>query len=401
MKKFLIAFIICFLAIFTTFIVTNYKIDYTVITNNVIAFSNKITGNSIPEYSDEVKVNRLQIKNATYNFDKLDDNQKKMYSAIAYGVKDLKNVVEMDNYSSGDVNLISEDAKAVMTAFFADHPEVFYLDLTYKLSVSKGILYDKIKIELSYSVKNKQDLEKNLEEVDKVIDSYIYNLENKTDFEKELYLHDNVARNVKYYSDITEIENVPAIYHTIYGAFMNKQAVCDGFAKTMQILLDRCNIENIFITGIINETPHAWNMVRLDSKWYHLDLTSDKYIKESDGTTKTVAHAYFNVTDKFILKSHVIDNQELNPVAVSNTDNYYIKTNSYIDYIQNFDYRIKEIVQAQANNNSLEFSTDFNDVPTKLLSVLYDINFNGYKNNSGTVKMKYFNEENTYIVQKQ
>jgi len=401
MKRFLIVFLMCFIAIFTTFIATNYKINSEIITDNINTFSNKIVGKSDPVYSDELKVNRLQIKNATYNYNRLNDYQKKMYAAIAYGVKDLKSIVNVDNYSYGDVDLISADAKIVMTAFFADHPEVFYLDLSYKLSVSKGLMYDRIEIELSYSVENKQDLEQKIQKIEAVIDSYTNNLASKSDFEKELYLHDHVATDVKYYTEITEIADVPEVYHTIYGAFIEKQAVCDGFAKTMQILLDRCDIENIFVTGMIDETPHAWNMIRLDYEWYHLDLTSDKYVKEADGSTKSVAHTYFNVTDEEILKSHVIDDQDLNPSAKSTNFNYYIKTNSNINSTQNFDERVKEIIQSQSSSNSLEFSCEINDVPTKLLAVLYEINFNGYKNNNGTVKMKYYNENNTYIVQKQ
>jgi len=401
MKKFLIVFLTCFIAIFATFILTSYNLKIDIIVDNISTFSSKLIGKSIPQYSDDIKVNRLQMKNATYNFNKLSDNQKKMYSAIAYEVQKLNNIVNLDNYSSGDIEAISQDAKVVMTAFFADHPEVFYLKLTYKLSLSKSFVYDRIQIELDYSVKNKQDLEEKLQLVEKSMDSYTNNLDGKNDFEKELYMHDSIAKDVKYYNEITDITDVPEVYHTIYGVFVEKQAVCDGFAKSMQILLDKYDIENIFVTGMINEVPHAWNMVKFDNEWYHLDLTSNKYVKEVDGTTKTVVHTYFNVIDTFILKSHTIDNKELNPIANSTTYNYYVKTNSYINSTQNFDSRIKEILQLQKNNNSLEFSADISDVPTKLLNILYDLNFNGYKSNSTTVKMKYYNEFNTYIVQKQ
>jgi len=401
MKKFLVVFLTCLIAIFATFIFTSYNINIGTVADDIGKFSNKIIGKSVPIYSDELKVNRLQMKNATYNFNMLTENQKKMYSAVAYQVRDLKSVVSIDNYSSGDIDAISEDAKQVMKAFFSDHPEVFYLQLTYKLSVSKSLIYDRIQIDLEYSIKNKQELEEKLQNIENVIISYTNNFDGKSDFEKELYVHNSIAKNVKYYNDITEIENVPEVYHTIYGVFIEKQAVCDGFAKAMQIILDKNDIENIFITGMINEVPHAWNMVKLDSEWYHLDLTSDKYVKQEDGNTKTVVHTYFNVTDKTILKSHTIDNKELNPNANSTIYNYYVKTNSFINSTQNFESRIKEIVQSQSDNNSLEFSADINDVPTKLLNVLYDINFNNYKTNSTTVKMKYYNEFNTYTVEKQ
>lgn len=400
MKKLLIVFMICFVAIFVTFLITSHKLDLTTLTDEINIIFSKIVGKSNEQYSDELKVNRLQMKNATYNFNKLDENQKVMYSGIAVAVKNLDTIADIDNYASDDIDKISNDAKVVITAFFADHPEVFYLNLTYKIYVSKSLLNDRIRIELSYSVQDKSDLEVKLQQIETSMESYTNSLANKTDFEKELYIHDSLAKNVKYYNEITDINNVPEQYHTIYGSFVEKKAVCDGFAKAMQILLDKVNIENIFITGNIDETPHAWNMIKLDYEWYHLDVTSDKYIKEDDGTTKTVVHTYFNVTDDVILKSHSIDSQEKNPVAKSTEYNFYNKTNSYISSVQDFDARIKEIVNSQINNNSLEFSSDVIDVPTKLLKVLYDINFNGYKDNGTNVKMKYYNEYNTYIIQK-
>ncbi len=401
MKKVFIVFIICLIAIFSTFLITSNRIDLSAITDNLNVISSKFIGNSTPEYSQDFIVNRLQMRNATYNFNKLNDTQKIMYSVIANAVKNLNLTADMDNYASDNMDKISEDAKVVMTAFFADHPEVFYLNLTYKLYVSKSLIHDKIKIELSYSVKDENELELKLNQIESVMESYIGGLAGKSDFDKELYIHDNIAKDVKYYNEITNIEDVPEKYHTIYGTFIEKQAVCDGFAKAMQILLDKVNIENIFITGNIDETPHAWNMVKFDLEWYHLDLTSDKYVKEDDGTTKVVVHTYFNVTDEVILKSHVIDNKEQNPVAKSTDFNFYIKTNSFISSVQDFNTRIREIVSAQANNNSLEFSTDISDVPNKLLNVLYELNFNGYRNNGTSVKMKYYNEYNTYIVKKQ
>lgn len=401
MKKILAVFIVCVIAVTSTYIATNYNVDFSSIAVDIGTFSSQFAGSSNPMYSNTVKVNKLQPKEASYNFNRLNDNQKTMYSAIAYAVKDLKNIVNLDNYASNNIDQISEDAKIVMSAFFADHPEVFYLNLTYKLSLSKSIVYDKIRIDITYSVKSKSELDEQLNKIEQVMNTYINSLSNKSDFDNELELHDAVAKDVKYYNEVTNVSDVPEEYHTIYGTFIKKQAVCDGFAKSMQLLLDRVNIENIFVTGVIDKVPHAWNMVKFGNDWYHLDLTSDKYIKESDGSTKTVVHTYFNVTDEMIMKSHTIDSKELNPVASATTYNYYIKTNNYIYSTQNFESRVKEVVAAQSNSNSLEFASDVSDVPTKLLNILYDINFNGYKDGGKNVKMKYYNEYNTYIVQKQ
>jgi len=401
MKKVLIVFILCIIAITTTYVLTSYNVSFESLAVDINGFASRLAGKNEIEYSNDIKVNRLQLKDATVNYNKLNENQKKIYSGIALSVRDLNEAALLDNYTDGNLELISEDVKVAMSAFFADHPEVFYLNLTYKISLSKSILNERIRIDLTYNINNKNELETKLIEVESVINSYITNLQGNNDFEKELYLHDKVALDVKYYSDTTDISQVPEVYHTIYGTFVEKQAVCDGFAKAMQILLDRINIDTMFVTGMIGSVPHAWNLVKIDDQWYHLDLTSDKYVKEEDGTTKTVVHTYFNVTDEAILRSHIIDNKELIPVANVTINNYYIKTNSYIYTTDNFDNKIKTLVEAQKGRNALEFASNVIDVPTKLLNVLYDINFNGYRNGGANVKMKYYNEFDTYIVQKQ
>lgn len=401
MKKVLIVFILCIIAITTTYVLTSYNVSFESLAVDINGFASRLTGKNEVQYSNDIKVNRLQLKDATVNYNRLNENQKKIYSGIVLSVKDLNEVVILDNYTSENLELISEDVKVAMSAFFADHPEVFYLNLTYRISLSKSILNERIRIDLSYNVDNKNELETKLIEVENVVNAYISNLKGNNDFEKELYLHDKVALDVKYYSDTTDISQVPEVYHTIYGTFVEKQAVCDGFAKAMQILLDRIDIDTMFVTGMIGSVPHAWNLVKIDDEWYHLDLTSDKYVKEDNGTTKTVVHTYFNVTDASILRSHTIDNKELNPVANATKNNYYIKTNSYIYTTDNFDNKIKALVEAQKDKNALEFASNVIDVPTKLLNVLYDINFNGYRNGGASVKMKYYNEFDTYIVQKQ
>lgn len=398
MKKVFIVFIICVLVISSTFFFTRYEFDLPAMLESVQEFASGIFNGTPATYDNTVKVNRLQMSDATYNYNKLSDFQKQMYSSIAHSVKGLKSNAYLQNTDSKTLDEVSEDAKVVMSAFFADHPEVFYLKLTYKVSLIKSVFSNSAKIELSYSINNFGELEDTLKKIETEIDLYVENLSSKTSFEKELILHDKLATSVKYYMDKENIDEVPDEYHSIYGTFIEKKAVCDGFSKAMQLLLDKVGIENIFITGKIGDVAHAWNMVKLDSNWYHLDLTSNKYIKETDGSTKYVVHTYFNVTDDFILKSHTIDNKSANPVANNKAYNYYIKTNCHISSTQDFDNRIKEIIKLQSASSSLEFSADMFDVPTKLLKVLYSVNFNGYKDSGNSVKMKYYSEQNTYIV---
>lgn len=86
-----------------------------------------------------------------------------------------------------------------------------------------------------------------------------------TDYDKILAAHEYLRSHVTY----TEGEEY--LLHTAYGALVNKEAVCEGYAKAYKLLLNEMGIP---CEVVINE-DHAWNEVLLDGNWYVVDVTSD------------------------------------------------------------------------------------------------------------------------------
>ena len=79
------------------------------------------------------------------------------------------------------------------------------------------------------------------------------------------------------------------------------EAVCEGYAKSMQVLLTRAGIPCSTVRGDADGIPHMWDVVQLGNEWYHLDPTWDD--NDKDGV---INYEYFNVTTEAILKNHVI-----------------------------------------------------------------------------------------------
>lgn len=104
-------------------------------------------------------------------------------------------------------------------------------------------------------------------------------------YHKTLKIHDTLIADIEYSHDVT----IP-ISHSIAGAMTSaKSAVCEGYAKVMQLLMNCYHISNIYITGDAGG-GHAWNMVRMnDGKYYWLDATWD------DQEYEEVRHNYFLV----------------------------------------------------------------------------------------------------------
>ena len=67
------------------------------------------------------------------------------------------------------------------------------------------------------------------------------------------------------------MESKDYLQHTAYGALVNKEAVCEGYAKAYKLLMDAMGIP---CDVVINE-EHAWNVVCLEGKWYLVDVTND------------------------------------------------------------------------------------------------------------------------------
>lgn len=95
----------------------------------------------------------------------------------------------------------------------------------------------------------------------------------KSEFEIVKNVHDKFLRSVSY-GGMTS-----ALAGTIVGGLVDKKIVCEGYSATLQYLLQRCGIQALFIGGEImssgRPTAHAWNMVRVDGKYYYIDSTWD------------------------------------------------------------------------------------------------------------------------------
>lgn len=60
------------------------------------------------------------------------------------------------------------------------------------------------------------------------------------------------------------------------------ETVCDGFAKAYTMLLSKAGIESYYIGHDI----HVWNLVKIDGKFYHVDVTDDNFKNWTDQKTR-------------------------------------------------------------------------------------------------------------------
>ena len=343
------------------------------------------------QYNESFEINELTINLNSYYYDKLTDEQKKIYESIANAVKNFDSEFAVRDYIAGDKDEFAEEVSTAIAAFINDHPEVFYLQSQYSTYTLSGFDGNIGYIKLNYTEATIEDVNLKIESIKQKIQEYISGTENLSAYEKEVYIHDKLAQNVIY----SDLEDLPRAYHTAEGPFLEGIGVCDGFTKTLQILYDQVGIDSIIVLGTLDDNPHAWNLANIEGHWYHVDLTSSRSIVEETGI---ITHAYFNLSDERMQKIATFDNPELLPKADSLDYNYYIY-NDYVVYsTDNITSKLSEIYKDFKDKDYIEFYLEGNvsEIISSILVALRRID-NSFLNGS---KMYYYNIENAIIIPK-
>lgn len=100
------------------------------------------------------------------------------------------------------------------------------------------------------------------------------NLTKMSSYEKIRTVYDYICRNVAY--DYANLGNASyTLQYTAYAALKNKTAVCGGYSSLFYRIMLELGIDARVITGTCSEGAHAWNIVKLEGKYYDLDSTWD------------------------------------------------------------------------------------------------------------------------------
>lgn len=157
--------------------------------------------------------------------------------------------------------------------------------------------------------------------------------EDMTVYEKELALHDYLVTHCKYSEDTTQ--STDSDIYRAYGALVNGDAVCNGYAEALQLLFTCAGIPSKFVVGTAADIDHAWNLVEINGKWYHLDATwNDPLPDQGD----YAIHSYFNVTDEIMAVNHTWE-QKNYPKAVDMQYNFYKQNHAYFSNFE--EYKMK------------------------------------------------------------
>ena len=258
------------------------------------------------EYTIDKKYSKINI-NDYYkddNFNYVDDytesgikNRNDLINSIYYAINSGTDYIERyidgdyTNYIN-DINTLTayngaEFKKVISTLNNFVHP----YNSSNHVKISYGGDY-KIGITINRAYTQDEINEIN-NKVDKILNENVNN--NMPPKEKIRVIHDYIIDHTEYDKLKYENKNNDTYKsNTAYGVLIEGYGTCNGYADAMEIFLDKMNIINYKIS---NE-EHIWNLVYLDGKWYHLDLTWDDPISDININRDT----YFLISTKTLEK---------------------------------------------------------------------------------------------------
>ena len=129
-----------------------------------------------------------------------------------------------------------------------------------------------------------------------------------SEYEMVKAIHDYIVNNTQYDYDRFLNGTVPEVSHSPLGVFEYGVAVCQGYAYAFELLCDLSGIECEFVSGVAGGGGHAWNQVKVDGKWYNIDVTWDDPIYYFNGVlTPYLSYDYFLVSDAVLYQDHVTE----------------------------------------------------------------------------------------------
>lgn len=311
----------------------------------ILLFSVVPTGITLSAYAETKPEEIVDIteRESLYTVETTDEYMAERYGAIASGVSDETFIKEFEKAAhdtavacgkSVDLNEYNirysesnkETLAGLIQTFIDKYPELYHIK-SYGFSIRNSEYIVSLNFTYYYTAAEYKAMNN---EVDSAVNKYFgdvigdFKADKLSDAQLLLLLHDRIAAVCEYDYDNFLLEEETGEPHisddsyNMYGTLVKKIAVCQGYAKTYQMILNDLGIKNWLCSS--STLGHVWNIVELNGKYYHVDITWDDPVYDISGQ---VYHTNFlRSTEGIIEEGHEADDFDTTPID-TNYDNYF------------------------------------------------------------------------------
>jgi hypothetical protein len=226
-----------------------------------------------------------------------DSTETQLYERLLAGMQEKQASIDIRDLQIPFDDDGQETVRSVFSSVVNDNPELFYVLAPYGYYATyvdslQGYYWATVAPTYDdyYTKERMQALE------DSVDTALAQVSDDMTDLEKMLVLHDYLVLHCAYDWEVatTGTTSNERVYNA-YGALVDGDAVCQGYAEAYMLLLNKVGIDCVIVPS--DEMNHAWNLVKLDGAWYHVDATWDDPTPNVEGM---VSHTFFLLSDATI-----------------------------------------------------------------------------------------------------
>lgn len=236
-------------------------------------------------------------------YDALNSDQQKIYNKLkesAHTFYTSTNDAQSINYSDGSMEyfaavnnsfsaLTAEDIAEVISMFRSDNPIYFFVGsyMLYSTTTVWGSTYiSQIYVSCMDEYTDGTVRQEEREVLENTISQVRASMTGcTTALEYATAAHDWIRDTITYAFDANGNPEESMTAHSIVGVFDStyNRAVCEGYSKAFQLLLNAAGVENYYVVGLGNGGGHAWNMARMDDGFfYYFDVTWDDSANTSE-----------------------------------------------------------------------------------------------------------------------
>lgn len=286
--------------------------------------------------------------------------------------------------------LTEKDIYEAIVAFKNDHPDVFWLKNTFTYYEAD----DTTHIELSY-ISSGSELAEQKEKFNNALNNFLSNATMYySEYDREKYVNDYIVENCEYDTKAAQNNNIMGYVSSAYGVLVEGKAICEGYARTFQLLCNKMGIECVSIAGKADNVGHEWNCAYIDGEWYQVDVTWNDTGNDMD------KYDYFNLTDEQMYSSHKADKlfsemaSEFYKTNDSILGNLYVPECNSTEYnyyrqtapiLYGFDEENDDTITDSLVNSAksgekyfsiiIDSSLDYDDAYSKLVNEAYVVNY--------------------------
>ena len=279
------------------------------------------------ENTQEVDYSNVIINKYFYN--QLEEYAQTIYKAFETNKENMKTGTYKVEFGSSFTPLLSQTNgqeqlgkyyQSAIEAYTYDNPDVFYLspnkmylniETTTQGSKVSYYVYMNSGNEANYLIdefSSKEQIDQAMKEIEQVKNQIIQNKKTNT-YDHIKMVHDYLVENIQYDTTIMK-DNI----YNIYGAMVNHEAVCEGYARSFKYLMDCVGIPCSLVIGkgtnSEGETEnHAWNYVQIGNYWYAVDTTWDDPVSRTGWVSESAKYRYFLKGSNEMVKDHIPSGQ--------------------------------------------------------------------------------------------